>query len=307
VTYLWRSLTNADTPAWSALTVAIAEADDSGEWYVAEDLAEELEDPNLDLARDTIAVTTDDGTLVAFGQVAVPAERADGEIRAGFDGGVHPAHRGNGIGSELFGRMHRRTIEWAGELFPDRPAHPQVGAYSPDAAQLFEKHGYRPVRYFHTMVHDLTSLTAADDDRLQDYDAALDEQVRAAHIDAFAQHWNSVAPTAERWRYWYSGSRTFRPALSTISLDQAGGVVAYLLSYEYEPRQLWFGQIGVRHGARGRGLGRSMVRRTLAAAAAAGYIQVKLDVDTDNVDGAGALYESVGFVRERTKTVYRAG
>jgi mycothiol synthase len=306
VTYQWRSLTHADTPAWSVLTVAIAEADNSGEWYSAEDLAEELDDPDLDLARDTVAVTSDDGTLVAFGQVSVPLERTDGELRSGFDGGVHPAHRGNGIGSELLGRLQRRTMERVGELFPNRPAHPQVGVYSPDAAQLFEQHGYRPVRDFHTMAHDLAALTAADDERLQDYDPAMDEQVRAAHIDAFAEHWNSVAPTAERWRFWYTGSRAFRPAVSTISLDPDGGVAAYLLCYEFEPRQLWFGQIGVRHSARGRGLGRSMVRRALAAAAQAGYTEVKLDVDTDNVDGAGALYESVGFVRERTKTVYRA-
>jgi ribosomal protein S18 acetylase RimI-like enzyme len=90
-----------------------------------------------------------------------------------------------------------------------------------------------------------------------------------------------------------------------MSVGADGAVVAYLLSYEFQPGELWFGQIGVRPRARGQGLGRAVLRRALAAAAAAGYAEAKLDVDTDNADGAGRLYESVGFMQQRTTAAYQ--
>jgi mycothiol synthase len=305
MSYTWRSLSLADTPAWSALTTVIAEAEGTDDEYSAEDLAEELEDPSIDPARDTVAVLDDEGTLVAYGQVLLPVQRVDGEIRAVFYGAVHPEHTGHGIGSELLHRLERRTVEWAGELFPGREVRPQSGSAAPGAAALLEAHGYRPVRYFHVMSHDLAVLDRTPDDRLQDYNPALDEQVRAAHIAAFARHWNSAPPDAQRWQQWYTGSRTFRPACSTMSVGADGAVDGYLLSYEYQPGEVWFGQIGVRPSARGKGLGRALLRRALAAAEAKGYAAAKLDVDTDNADGAGHLYESVGFVRQRTTVSYQ--
>jgi mycothiol synthase len=305
MSYTWRSLSVADTPAWSALTTAIAEAEGTDEQYSAQDLAEELDDPSIDPERDTVAVLDDDGTLVAYGQVMLPVERVDGEIRAVFYGAVHPKHTGQGIGSELLRRLERRTVEWAGELFPGREVRPQSGSSAPQAAALLEEHGYRPVRYFHVMSRDLAALDRTPDDRLQGYDAALDEEVRAAHIAAFARHWNSAPPDPERWQQWYTGSRTFRPACSTMSVGADGTVDAYLLSYEYQPGEVWFGQIGVRPSARGQGLGRALLRHALVAAEAAGYVEAKLDVDNDNADGAGHLYESVGFVRQRTTVAYQ--
>lgn len=305
VNYVWRSLTHDDTAAWSALTAAICAADATDEQFSADDLAEELDDPSIDPARDTVAVCTDDGSLVAYGQVIKPAERADGEIRAAFDGGVHPDHRGRGIGGQLLDRLERRSIEWSGELFPQRPVHPMTGSDAPGSAALFGAHGFRPVRFFHTMRHDLAGQVGPPDDRLQAFDPALDEQVREAHIDAFARHWNFAPPGVEQWRHWNTGSRTFRPDCSTIGVGADGLVDAYLLAYEYDPGELWFGQIGVRPRARARGLGRGVLRYGLAAAAREGYTVVKLDVDSDNADGAGALYESAGFVEERTKVVYQ--
>ena len=305
MSYTWRSLTPADTPEWSALTAAIADAEGTEDHYSADDLAEELEDPSIDPTRDTIAVRADNGTLVAYGQVAVPVDRVDGGIRAEFFGGVHPKHTGQGIGSELLHRLERRVLEWAGELFPGREIRPQTGSSAPASAELLTACGYRPVRYFHVMSHDLTSLDQMADGRLQDYDAALDDEVRLAHVDAFAAHWNSSPPDPERWQQWYTGSRTFRPACSTIKLGADGAVDGYLLSYEFHPGEIWFGQIGVRPRARGQGLGRGMLCRALAAAVDAGYTEAKLDVDTDNAHGAGRLYESVGFVPQRTSVAYQ--
>lgn len=306
MTYSWRSLTRDDTPAWSALTAAIADADDTDETYSADDLAEELEDPSIDPARDTLAVFDDDSaTLVGFGQVTVPVERVDGQVRATFYGAIHPQHRGRELGSDLLARLERRTVERAEELFPGRTVQLFTDSASTDSALLLQARGFCPVRYFHVMTHDLPIAAVDADERLQSYDADRDEQVRAAHLDAFALHWNFAPPDEQRWQHWFTGSRTFRPECSTIGIGSDGAVDAYLLAYEYQAGEVWFGQIGVRPRARGRGLGAAMLNRALAAAGRTGYTTAKLDVDSENASGAGRLYDSAGFRRVRTSAVFQ--
>jgi ribosomal protein S18 acetylase RimI-like enzyme len=55
--------------------------------------------------------------------------------------------------------------------------------------------------------------------------------------------------------------------------------------------------MGVIASSRGRGIGRALITAALAAAKAAQFHRVQLDVYSSNV-GAIALYESVGFVLE---------
>ena len=131
-----------------------------------------------------------------------------------------------------------------------------------------------------------------------------------AHHDAFETHWDHDPPTLERWKFWYTGSRTFRPALSVLAMRGddtvarvAGDVAGYVLAYEYQPSEVYYGQIGVRHAWQGRGIGTAAVRRALNEAAAAGYTLAKLDVDSGNSSGAGAFYEALGFRRVHTTTV----
>jgi len=92
MTYTWRALDVADTARWSAFTKIVADADDTDETYSADDLAEELEDPETDPTQDTIAVEDAQATLVAVGQVMAPMVRPDGTIRADFFGFVHPTN-----------------------------------------------------------------------------------------------------------------------------------------------------------------------------------------------------------------------
>lgn len=136
------------------------------------------------------------------------------------------------------------------------------------------------------------------------YDASRDAEVRAAHCAAFSTHWGFAPPAEERWRIWFTGSRTFRPTYSVIGVGAGGDIDGYVLSYQYQPGELWIGQLGVRPAARGRGLARAMLRRTLALAAPQFEI-VKLDVDSENADGAGRLYESVGFMPLRSSVIYQ--
>jgi len=305
MTYTWRALDVADTARWSAFTKIVADADDTDETYSADDLAEELEDPETDPTQDTIAVEDAQATLVAVGQVMAPMVRPDGTIRADFFGFVHPDHRGRGIGTELVGRLERRAGELAAGRHPGSPVQirTSVGAQLTEARTLLEAHGYHATRYFHVLTRRLDGVAPAEDPRVVPYDAVRDAEVHAAHCEAFSSHWGFAPPGEEMWRTWVTGSRTFRPTNSVLGIGADGRIEGYLLSFQYQPGELAIGPLGVLPAARGRGLARAMLLRALALASTE-YQIAKLDVDSENADGAGRLYESAGFTRVRSSVFY---
>jgi mycothiol synthase len=305
MSYSWRSLEIADTPRWSEFTKIVSDADDLDEPYSAEDLAEELDDPAIDPKRDTIAVEDEHGALVAVGQVMSPMLRPDGAVRASFAGFVHPAHRGRGIGAELLRRLGRRAGELAAQRHPGAVVrcNTHVGSSVRTAQALLAVHGYHAARYFHALGRPLDNVARTDDPRVQPYDVARDAEVHAAHCAAFATHWGFARPDEGQWRTWFTGSRPFRPAYSVVGLGADRSIDGYVLSYQYQPGELWIGQLGVRPAARGRGLARAMLLRTLAAAAP-DFDVAKLDVDSENADGAGRLYASIGFAKLRGSVIY---
>lgn len=306
MTYAWTHLRETDTPAWSELLRVIAEHDGTEEFYAAEDLAEELTDPQLDPVRDTVAVRDPSGVLVAYGQLHHRAALVDGAVRTGVAGGVHPEHRGRGVGRELLRRLEQRALEAAA----DRPESPVVGrcdagAQVADHRRLLERCGYRGVRFFHEMRHDLVDPTPVRARGIVGYHERFAAAVLAAHNAAFADHWAS-APLSEReWRSEGPGSRTFRPTASFVLPGPDGRVDGYVLSYQWTPGELWIGQLGVRREARGRGVGRGLLEAVLAAARPSGFAEVGLSVDSESPTGAGRLYASAGFAVVRTFVTYR--
>ena len=303
----WRPLDLAATPAWSALNNLLAEVERTEEFYSAEDLAEELDEPGFDAARDSWAVWEGDD-LVGYGQLRLAGELLDGRwCQAYLDGGVHPDRRGRGIGRQLMDRMEARARDLAAQRRPGAPLRLRVsGRLDGDPVRpLLSRRGYRVARYFTDMQRPLPGgdLGPADS-RVQPYRPELAEQVRLAHNDAFSTHWGSTAQTVEAWRDRLS-SRTFRPDVATVLLGGGGDVLAYVLTYQWAEGELYIGQVGTRQRARGQGLARACLTETLRAAAASGrYRLADLAVDSENPTGAGALYESVGFTATRTIASY---
>lgn len=304
----WRPMTAADLPALARLVAAIEVVDRTGENYDESDLGDDLADPTVDPARDTLAAVAPDGELWAFGAVRGAATVRDTD-RIWLDGGVHPTLRGRGLGRRVLAWQEPRAAELHRERHPDVPGLLLVGVYEtvPSRAALARAAGYRPVRYFYDMERDLAAELPAIPPtpaglRLVPFDARYDDAVRLAHQETFAGHWGSSPPDPERWKHWFTGSRSFRPDVSLLVL--AGEeVAAYLLTYFFAAdaevtgiREAWVGQVGTRPAWQRRGLASLLLATALAAYREAGYQRAGLGVDSENASGALGLYERLGFV-----------
>ncbi|GAA1577072.1 MULTISPECIES: GNAT family N-acetyltransferase [Kribbella] len=300
-----RPLTLDDVEAWAELHAAKERADQEGENFEAEDLAEELRLPGLDLARDSIALWAD-GRMIGYG-IAHARESVVDVDRVRAEGTVHPQWRRRGLGTQLMRWLIGRTGELHLATHPDVPGYTTVGAVSTNvgAAAMMRDFGFEPVRYFFDMRRPLDQPVPAAQLpqalRLKPFDTAYEDALREAHFEAFSDHWGWTPPSVETWRSRNVGSRAFRGLQSYVVMD-GDTVAAYVNCYEYEAdtevtgvRQLYIGQVGTRRAYRGRGLARAALAKVLAKGAEAGYQQAALGVDAENPTGALGLYEKLGF------------
>lgn len=301
--YLWRPLTVQDVTAWADLTNHLAEVDGTEEYYRAEDLAEELGHDGVDPARDTMAVW-DGEQMVGFVQVGVPRTTDhEGFGRGYLNGGVRESHRGRGIGRDLMDRMEPRVAELVRERHPGIASwvRSDGGLRGSSAAAMLTRRGYRPVRYYNLLTRPLDTgagVPEIEGVTLVSPSDEHEEVTRLAHNDAFRDHWGSGPIAAETWHENWTGNSA-RPDVSSLVLSPEGDVLAYVLCSEWVDRELFVNLVGTVRDARGRGLARAALLRTISLGAASGaYDRIELVVDSENPNGATRLYEKVGFVHK---------
>lgn len=256
-------------------------------------------------ARQTWAVRSDNGDLVAYGMVYVrDRPRHDGFNAAYIDSGVDPRLRGQGISSELIALAEPVAVDLATAQLPEAPLllSATVSSTDPAANKLLVDHGYAVARYFFEMSHDLSGDAVADP-RTRPFTMADKEATRLAHNDAFRTHWGSGPSSQERWEKFMS-SAGFRPDLSRI-VERDGEVLAYGMVSNTVPGEAYLELVGTRASAQGNGLGRAVLTSVVAAVREAGdFTTLGLDVDADNPSGAGRLYASAGFVNRAQTITY---
>lgn len=306
-----------DVPALTALLNAVDAHEESGEPAEEPSIREWLQMPRLDLAADTVAVRAGE-ELIGFGLVTVSAHQdRDGRARVQLSGAVHPGHRRRGLGTSLLEQLEARGTELAAQRHPGRPAvlrlgggrDPEPGADpgGADVRPVLDRRGYRRVRSWLEMERALPGaaleVPAPDGARILAPTPEQSKAVRAAHVAAFADHWGSAPIDAETWQVWTT-SHTSRPEHSTIALAPDGTVLAYAVTSEDRPGVLHVALVGTRPEARGRGLARAVLARTLASGAEAGFTGAVLEVDAESLTGATRLYEAVGFERAHVHATY---
>ncbi|WP_112241435.1 GNAT family N-acetyltransferase [Kribbella monticola] len=310
-----RPIDKADTPAWAELLAAKEKVDAEGENYDAADLLEELEDPSLDLERDTVGLWAD-GVMVGYGKVHAPDQVVDVH-RIRTEGTVHPEWRGRGLGAAILAWLDRRATELHSARQPGTAGEINTQAISTNtgAHDLFTSRGFEPCRYFFHMHRSfdlpIPAVPLPDGLRQLTFDPSYDEVLRLTHNEVFLDHWGSTPRSPESWRTWCTGTRALRPDLSFLILD-GDQIVSYALSYEYEAdtaatgiREIYIGQVGTRRSHRGRGLARAALARVMSDAAGAGYGRASLGVDAENPTGALGLYENLGFTTSAQIVTYR--
>jgi mycothiol synthase len=314
VTYERRPLRRQDVPAWRALLEAIAEEDGDGEHFTEADLLEFFDDPMLDLTRGS-AGYFDGADMVASGLLS-PQESPDPVHVIRSNGGVHPGHRGRGLGGGLLDWAQEQAIVLHRSAFPGWPLTlgSGIAATNTVAAALHEAHGFSLERYFHTMVRDLSAPVAAADLaeglRAEMFTPGRSEDARLVRNEAFRDHWGSRETSREVWETRRAVS-SFRPEFSYLAYagDEPLGL---LICHEYDAhsaargrRELYVAIVGTRAAGRRRGIATALLSQALTAARSAGFEEASLNVDASSLTGAVGLYENIGFTITTSRAVYR--
>ncbi len=305
MTVRWTSLEVEMVKPWSELINTLAVADRTEEFYEPEDLIEDLAEVGVTPDLDTVAVWNDE-QLIGYGYARVMAGRYQDQVMTYLSGGVLPEFRGRGIGRQIMDRLESRTMELAAERHPGVEVMLRASGELDGASvrPLLEHRGYVQTRYFHDMLLglpaeiDLTGLPG-----VQAFTDDLSEQTRLAHNEAFAEHWASTGRGPAQWAEFIE-ARSMRAGLSFIAVAEDGLVDAYAITREFVPGEAWVDLVGVRPRARHRGLARACLGSAVNAASAAGFHKIELSVDTENAQGAGGLYASLGFDVVRQTCAY---
>lgn len=314
----WRPLTRTDVPALGAL-VAACESTDDPPYRTTPDELEEALFAGADRAPEmnTLGAFSATGEAVAYARVRVlPGDERI--VRAFLGGGVHPDHRRDHLGTQLLDWQvdrARQALAATGKDVPMRIAT-YVDDGMADHTHLLTRAGFSPLRYYTDMQRDLSlpipTSTGLDASlTLEPWREELDDQIRQAHNEAFADHWGSEPQTPETWS---EGDAHFAPEWSFFVMDRSTDrtrIAGYLMSGRYEQDWEALGHtvgytdlLGVRRDWRGRRVATALLGAAMRAYAASGMQYAGLGVDTDNPTGAFGLYERLGYTATRGSALY---
>lgn len=310
----WRPLAVSDAGAMADLLNAIDVEDHVWGQYTAEDAADELDSPIVDLATSTLAVF-DGPTMLGFSAVHYePTAEVVHRMQAA--GAVRPTHRRQGLGTKLL----RHGLETAQTLHARH--HPTLrlvveciyGEHVHGAVALYCAADMTATEWNLHMRHPLGAATPVapipDGLRIEGYTAETDEEFRAVRNDAFQTN-GSARLSAEEWKVW-AVNANLRPELSFLLRDvQTGTAAGILLTVCWEAdaaatgiRDAHLRVIGTRSAYRKRGVAHALISHTLRLAQDQGYGRASLRVAAASSSGAIGFAHRAGFVTHDTQVTY---
>ena len=300
--YTTRRPTMADLPAALAMIVASDLADYGEPNYTEEELRDSWEE--VDLATESWLIHSPDRELAGY-----LGTRLHGQERVEVEGYVHPAHRGQGVGTTLIRLSEIRAEALQGQaaagerLFLSNAVNGRLAA----ATGLMETMGYSAARHFWQMAIELTEPPPAPHwpAGITVRSMASEEEERTAYDlnqEVFADHWGHVVVPFADWLR-RKKATGFDPAL-WFFVEEGERLAGLAICGTYTPALGWIHNLGVRQPWRRRGLGRALLLHALGAFHASGTPKVALGVDAENETGATSLYESAGMHVAHHYTVY---
>lgn len=268
---------------------------------------------NFDLSADLVLVERD-GELGAYAGTRWWQEQ-NGTFLHVLWLTVAPEARGQGLEPQLL-RFVQERARLAAAAHPEGPAflNSFIGESQGWLSDLLTDAGYAPVRYFYEMIRpNLNDLPAAElPPGLEVRPVTPDHyhKIWRANTEAFADHWGEQVQDEADYQRWLK-LPNFNPALWQVAWegDEVAGMVLNFVNanenLEYARKRGHTEDIGVRKPWRGRGLARALLIRSLHMFQDMGFDSTTLDVDAENPTGALRLYESVGYLTQRTMIAYR--
>jgi mycothiol synthase len=173
------------------------------------------------------------------------------------------------------------------------------------AAEVYRQAGFEIIRHSFQMRIELDARPAAavfpEGIEVRPMREGEEERIHAAHMSAFADHWEFHEQTFEEWRRWHRDRESFDAELWFLALagDEIAGLALCAQAFTGEPDFGWVELLGVRPAWRRRGLGEALLRHGFRELYARGFTRIGLGVDADNTTGAVRLYERVGMHQVR--------
>jgi mycothiol synthase len=283
--------------------------DQFGHYYSVSELRRELSEPGFDPEQDVRLWTDDAEQLIAYAQMWIPRQSEQSTSADGFLWFcVHPTVRGCGLEPNLlaWGEVRIREVGRSRHL----PARLRSSCRDSqgDRLLLLQNCGFVYERCFLRMERSLAEpipmpqlpadFTLSHSQGWQDIEARLD-----LHNRAFSDHWNFYPATIEELRH-EETDESYRPELEFLAIAPDGSYAAFCLcriDHENNTQQGCrvggIRSLGTRRESRRQGLGRAMLLAGLQKLRLERMEVARLGVDTENVNLALALYESVGFRR----------
>ena len=309
-----RGYEDRDLGAVCELLNLCSERDGLDEFYSVEQLGQRFGMPTLDRFNDQCVWEDMEGRLVGFAQVwSFPS--SEGRVDSYFYFRVHPDVRGTGVEDEMIGWAGRRIREVGQQHGLRGVLMGRVFEHEGYARGIFERHGFRIVRYGFRMARALSEpvpepvfpegYTVRYAEGEEDIERWVD-----CYNQSFIDHWGFHAETVEerRQRLRRPG---YLPEQDLVAVAWDGSFAAFCLWYADEVgnamhgrREGHIGLLGTRRGHRGIGLGRAMLLTGLQRLRDAGMERANLGVDAENPTGALGLYERVGFEKVATRISY---
>jgi mycothiol synthase len=180
----------------------------------------------------------------------------------------------------------------------------------PVLREVFERGGWRPIRYSFQMQIELRQdprePTWPDGLRPRNFQPSEQERLYEAHMDAFADHWDFRPQPLEDWRSYTVDRHDFDPTLYWL-VDDGNELAALSLNgwhFSGDQQYGWIGVLGVRRPWRKRGLATALLYHSFRDFRERGATRVGLGVDGENTTGAVRLYEKVGMRQVRRTDTY---
>lgn len=282
-----------DAPAVLAVLAARDALDSGTPVHRLEDLREEWQGSELELARDARVAESDTGEIVGYAAV-----RRHGTLAA-----VAPAHEGRGIGARL--------LEWAEQRERDHghPLHRQwVSAGNASAPSLLTGAGYAKARSYWRLGRRLAGVVspppAPAGFRFRPVDVERDAaSLHALDAASFASAPDYKPESLELFREEHLEAHDFDAGLSLVA-EHRSRIAGFLLSRREAEESVGFvALLAVAPECQRRGIGTALLHTAFAGYASAGLEQARLMVASDN-PRALRIYERAGMSLELRYDIY---